>query len=380
MNTRVDNFIIRTADGPRFANSLVLGRGVPIHTTPGGLPELVGELIPSGGDDTVGLRAAIASTSFPLRLGPGTFKVNGPISVPANRVVAGRGADATVILATHAGPVFELAGDQVKIEDLTVQGPGEAVAGSVAVANVATAPGGLINNVALSGLKIRDVQRGIVLKGSNLHVSRTIVTLTGTVGIEATWGNGITVSDVDVDGIAGNALFFDRATALTCTGVRVASSTTGIYVTGSHGIFIGGSRVLNSGNGVTVDTSSLAELSGVEAAGCTTGLLIRNCAAVSLNGCGTVHGSGTSLTVRGGTFNGFGIAVNGFYAEMSTSSTPYVLVDTGAKGVMINSIHHRGSTSAAFDVDVAAAGGRVVFIQHDFALARINSGGNFAAL
>ena len=43
--SRVDNFIIRKPDGSsRFADSLVLGRGLTIRDTPGGLPELTGAL------------------------------------------------------------------------------------------------------------------------------------------------------------------------------------------------------------------------------------------------------------------------------------------------------------------------------------------------
>jgi nitrous oxidase accessory protein NosD len=383
MNTRVDNVIIRGANGTRFANSLVLGRGVPVHTTPGGLPELVGELIPSGGDDTANLRAAVAAASFPLRLGPGTFLVSGPIQVPANRAFAGRGPDATIIQASHAGPVFELAGDQVRIEELTVRGPGKTVAGSVAVANVATAPSGYINNVTLRGLKVRDVQKGIVLKGSNQEISGVTITLTGTLGIEVTWANGVVISDVDIDGISGTgakAVHLERVTALDCRAVRAAFCTLGIHVNLSHGLSIAGSRMLDGGTGVMVETSSLVNLSGVEAAGCTSGFLIQNCAAVTLAGCGTVHGNGNSLTVRGGSFGGYGVAVNGYYAEMSVGNKPFVVVDGGAQGVVISAIHHRGFTSAAYEVDVSAAGGRVVFLQHDFDPTLVNSGGNFVQL
>jgi hypothetical protein len=43
MNSRVDNFIIREPGGTtRFANSLVLGGGLTIRDTEGGLPELAG--------------------------------------------------------------------------------------------------------------------------------------------------------------------------------------------------------------------------------------------------------------------------------------------------------------------------------------------------
>ncbi|HLL47047.1 MAG TPA: hypothetical protein VK399_10055 [Longimicrobiaceae bacterium] len=42
MSRRVDNFIIRDADGVRTANSLVLGRGFQVADTAGGLPELAG--------------------------------------------------------------------------------------------------------------------------------------------------------------------------------------------------------------------------------------------------------------------------------------------------------------------------------------------------
>ncbi|HEX8830518.1 MAG TPA: hypothetical protein VF705_05095, partial [Longimicrobium sp.] len=40
--SRVDNFIIREGGGTRFANTLVLGQGLEIVDTAGGIPELAG--------------------------------------------------------------------------------------------------------------------------------------------------------------------------------------------------------------------------------------------------------------------------------------------------------------------------------------------------
>lgn len=381
MQSRVANVIVRRADGPQFANTLVLGRGVPTFTNLDGYPEIPGNLMPSGGDDTAAITAWLNTAGANVPLGAGTFRVSAPLPLGTARAITGAGMDATIIQASHAGPVFRLTADNVRIENLTVRGPGEGVANTVGIANAPAVPGGPVSQVTLRGLKIRDVQKGMTLKGNGLEISGIVVTLTGTLGIEVTNSNGVHISDVEVDNISGNALYIDRVTALTLTGLTAENCTTGIYVTYSHALHIAGSRMLNGGHGVTIDTSSLAELSGVEAAGCGTGFLIRNCAATALNGCGTVHGSGNSLTVRGGTFGGSGIAVTGYYAEMSYSTTPFMVVDGGAMGVMINSIHHRGSTTSAWDVDVTAAGERVVFIQHDFTdPTRINSGGKFVAL
>jgi hypothetical protein len=65
----------------------------------------------------------------------------------------------------------------------------------------------------------------------------------------------------------------------------------------------------------------------------------------------------------------------------SRSAGTHVQVTSGATEVVLTAIH-RASTGAPppYEVDVSGAGGRVVFIQHNFDPARINSGGNFAAL
>ena len=331
------------------------------------------ELHTSGGDDTARIQMALQEPNANVKLGPGVFQVSAPIQIPSLSKIMGYGIDSTTIVSSYPGPVFVMAGSNMEVSEMTLMGPGAGVSGSMGFVG-----GG--DDLNIHGVKMQNMSRGIVLNGSDISIQNVTIRQVGVAGIEMTNGNGVTVTDVDVDGIQGTALSFDFITALTCTGIRAAGCTTGIYVTTSHGVFIGGSRMLNGGNGVTIHFSSLVELSGVEAAGCSSGFLVENCAAVSLNGCGTVHGQGNSITIRGGSFNGSGIAVTGYYAEMSYSGTPFVVVDGGAVGVTIISIHHRGINTSAYDVDVSAAGGRVVFIQHQFAANRINSGGNFASL
>ena len=390
--SRVENFIIREGGGTRFANSLVLGRGVHLNTAAGGVPELsggAGELLPSGRDDTQPIREALSDAGSSVRLGPGTFKVSGSLVMQAGVSIRGRAAGSTVVAASHAGPVFEVAGDDVRIEDLTVQGPGLSVAGSVGVASAVVAPDPedlpypvSVARLRLSGLAVRHLAKGFSLVGTTMEIRGCALESLGS-GLEILGDRGITLADTSFTSITGLPMFFGNIQALTCTGLTAISCGGVIYVSSCYGIALRSIHALNCGGGVTVNYTSIAELSAVSLAGCGGGFLIENGASVTLNGCGTVHGQSNPITVRGGSFGGFGTVVNGFYAEMTGGGAPVpplVRVDGGARGVLFNGIHHRGSGGGGIDVDVASAGGRVLFIQHDFDPARVNSGGNFAQL
>jgi hypothetical protein len=112
--------LIREPDGIRRAAALVIGRGIPISTTAGGLPELEGplvgetQLMPSGGDDTQAIRDALARFGG-VRLGPGEFTVSGTITLSTGQSVAGCGSLRTRVRSTHAGAVFNLTGSGTTI-------------------------------------------------------------------------------------------------------------------------------------------------------------------------------------------------------------------------------------------------------------------------
>jgi hypothetical protein len=224
------------------------------------------------------------------------------------------------------------------------------------------------------------VEAGVVLAGSDLELATVRVSGVSANGISLSDGERVSISNLTVTQATGGALLLANVTGVDVVGMTARGCGAGIGISGSFGCAVSGVNVVGGSHGVTVASSSITQLSGVSVDECATGFIVVDSAGVSLNGCGLVRGTGTPLTITGGSFDGFGIAVSAFYAE-SSGSAPLVVVNGGAKGVTIHSIHHRPTgTTRTWDVDTTAAGGRVVFIQHDFAANRINSGGNFVAL
>jgi hypothetical protein len=378
MKAPVRNFIIRDATGTREAETLVIGRGIPLSTTAGGLPELEsllpgqGQLMPSGGDDTQAIRDALAGLGG-VRLGPGEFNVSGSIALDTGQSVAGCGSLRTTVRTTHGGAVFSLSGGSA-LEELALSGPGASVAGSVGVAAASGA------DVRLRGLRVENLERGVYLTGV-VHATISGVTVQGTGldGIAVAGGGGaVSVSDVTVSNTGGTGLSLASLSRLVCTGVTVRNSGTGIDVNQANSFVLQAIRVQSCSHGMTIKGGG-GEVSGAVLFSCESNFLVQ-ASAVALTGC-TVRGAeASSLVIRSCT----GVLVNAFYSDMNgalSAVTPHVLVDGGSTLVTFTGIHRVGpSIPQQYEVDVSAAGGRVVFIQHDFDPARINSGGNFAAL
>ncbi len=377
MKAPLRNFIIREAAGVRQAETLVLGRGFQVTDTAGGLPEVTGlagetVLMPSGGDDTPAIRAALADTPR-VRLGPGIFNVSGTITLGPHQVLTGSGG--TTVWATHWGVLFDLAGDGAGLEMMSLNGPGESAHGSVAV----TAAGR--SDLRFRALSVYNFQRGIEL-GQVRRVSITDVQL-GSVQLHAVSvtgpGDQVVLSGVSVDGSSGWGLFFDSVDAVSCTGLRLHDFGAGIRVVGGRGHSFRSIRASGGATGIWIKDSGSVEVSGVHTS-TSTGFRFEGTNGVLLGGSGTQEGSSTSLIVRGCR----GVAVSGFTSVMYaglTAAPPHVVVDGGSTQVMLTGVYRVNPTvPPTYEVDVASAGGRVLFAQHNFNSGRVNTGGNFTEI
>lgn len=371
---RIDNFIIRQPGGTRVANSLVLGGGARITETAGGIPELVGFagetlLMPSGGNDTTAIRTALSGAAR-VRLGPGTFTVSGTITLAAGQTIAGSGADQTVVQSSHAGPVFTLANGS-GVESLAVVGPGSAVTASVGLRGIGA------NDLRIRNLRLQSLGYAVWLDNARrVYMDQLLVRTIGADAISVTGGEHIAASGVDIDGAVGDGLAFRSLDAVSVTGATVRNCARGLYLYQGNAHVLQSIRFATCTHGITLDTTS-AELAGVQAASCTMGFLIRVCAAVHMHACSTIYVPGDPVVIQGG----FSIAISGFYSIMTGSTTPHLTVKGGAPLVTVQSFYVQNqSIPPTWEVDVTAAAARVVFIQHNFDPARINSGGWFAAL
>lgn len=200
MSQRIDSFIIREADGVRTANSLVLGRGLRVTETAGGLPELEGVhgsevlLTPSGGDDTQAVNDALA-TGKDVRLGPGTFNITGSLLVGAadGQRLGGSGPAQTHVRLSATGlPAVVVTSGYGTVEKLRLDGvsPGAGNTGIRMVSPLA-APG----PVTIRDVHIHNMQRGIHLEGVVCDVSRVVTWRTTEYGIYARGLRG-TIRDV----------------------------------------------------------------------------------------------------------------------------------------------------------------------------------------
>jgi hypothetical protein len=370
---RIDNFIIpQPGVGPRFANSLVLGGGARITETAGGLPELVGFagetlLMPSGGNDTAALQAALTDAAR-VRLGPGTFTVSGTVTLAAGQTVAGSGADQTTVQSTHAGAVFSLASG-AGVESLAVVGPGSGVAGSVAVRGVG------VNDLRVRGLRMQALGRAVWLDNTRrVYLEQLVIRSIGGDAVSVTGGEHVMASGVDIDGAGGDGLAFRSLDAVSVRGVTVRNCARGLYLYQGNAHILQSIRFASCTHGITLNTTS-AELAGVQAASCNTGFRIEACSALHMHACSTIYVPASPVVVDGG----IGITISGFYSVMTGSTTPHLTVSGGATLVTVQSFRIvNDSAPPTWELDVAAAGGRVLFMQHGFAPTRINSGGFFA--
>jgi hypothetical protein len=377
MKAPVRNFIIRDATGTREAETLVIGRGIPLSTTAGGLPELEsllpgqGQLMPSGGDDTQAIRDALARFGG-VRLGPGEFHASGTIAVGAGQSVVGCGPERTTLRFVHPGPLFGLAGSGAAVEEMSIVGPGEYYIGSVGV-HTASA-----TDVRLRGLSIREADRGIDLAGvSRVEISRVALRYMGTNALlVAGPGGQVSITGVLVEEAGNSALLLSSLDGVHCACVTIRECLRGILVSQGKAHAFSSVHAYNAPLAFSVQGTHGLSIVGLHLLECSTGLVLTNASGVQVDGCTFELEGGTPLRISGGQ----AISLSGIRSQTSGSSAHLVVLG-GATEVTVTGIHRvNPATPPTYEVDVSAAGGRVVFIQHNFDPARINSGGNFAAL
>lgn len=361
------DILIREGDGVRPAGALVLGQGLLLSETAGGLPELSGTddvvLRPSGGDDAAVLNQALGAHRR-VRLAAGTFRLGATVTVPRGRWLTGDGPGRTVLQATHMGNVVALDGGAAApataVEGLTIVGVTPGAAGQSGI-RVGTAP--------WQGLTFRDLEvNGCGEYG--LHVTSAVQVLVSNVIIQGTGSS-----------VAG--LYLAQVAQAVCEAVRVSGSQHGVHVVGGSGHRISALRVEGATRGIEIATSSAIVVDGAELRDNGSAVVLDGSRDVVLNACRAVNAADPALAIFGGANH----VVNAFVSERSVgTAAAHVQVKgaslqpvTGVTLIGFRKVNPAGS-APTYEVDVSAAGARVVFIQHNFDPARISSGGWFAAL
>ena len=372
MTNRIDNFIIREADGSsRFANSLVLGPGLRVVDTLGGLPELTGIegevwLTPSGGEDSGRIQAALDMPGVArVRLAPGQFQVLAGLTLHPGQVLSGSGADLTTINSNVVVTVT-LGTSDSGVESLSIVGAGTSVLGS-----------GI--NLRVDGVRLQYPDVGIQLSGERLSVSRTRVESSGGEAIWLTNGEQVSITEVAIDGAAGAGMRFHSLDNVRVAGCTIRNCETGLILEQGSAHALTAVRISTCIDAVVLNTVGSTSLDGVQAADCGTGFTITNASQLNLDGCSHLQGNNTALKL----INCRNVTVGTFYADLSpsTNADPHVVVGGGSTLVFFASIQRVGTSfMKPVELDVAGAGGRVLFAQQDFTPAKINSGGKFVAL
>ncbi|HEX8694039.1 MAG TPA: right-handed parallel beta-helix repeat-containing protein [Longimicrobium sp.] len=394
-------FVIREAGGVRFSEDLVLGSGLALGTSALGVPELLGGgeavLVPSGGDDTAALQAAL-NASTRVRLAPGTFRIGATVTVPPGRALVGTGGQATEVVASHSGDAFALAvgpeillGTQITaIEDLVITGPGYSVGTGVGISATQPGAGGsidtrirlrslFISGFGGGGVLVQEANKVELYDVAARHIGGTGISLDGSghstnrllcAGlVSAQSGSGIAIS---------NFLSVQVANAQ-----AIGLGGTGILVTGCAGLQLSGLQcIYTGGRGLHVQQCSGVAIDGASVLGCVGSLWVEACTGVSVGGLRSSNSSGHGVRISGGA----SVAMHGLVTDQSGLTgpvpAPHLLVDGGATEVLVTSLRKTNSAGGppTFEADVAGAGGRVVFIQNNLDPARINSGGRFVQL
>jgi hypothetical protein len=378
------DIFIREADGIRRAGALVIGQGVPLGTTAGGLPELLAspafaeaQLMPSGGDDTGAILAALAS-SRRVRLGPGTFHTNGVIPVGTGQSIVGSGPERTTVQITAQDQLsfLHLSGNGAAIEELSLHGSLSTTFEYGIYTTSAT-------NVRLRGLHLKDLGTGIWLGAVNrLEISRVSVERTFT-PIVVHDSQQVVIEDVHVDGNFGDGISLASIEGLRCVGVTLLQCQGNSIHASGNGLVLQSIHLIQCEDGMTIFDSRGVDISGVHATDGTSfsaHVTISGSTGAMVSGCSVLRGRNTTLSIDNCT----AVTVSGFHSDMtgiSAATAPHVVVAGGSTEVTISGIRVvNPATPPQYEVDVAAAGGRVLFAGHNFNPARINSGGNFAPL
>lgn len=373
MKAPVRNFIIRDGTGTREAETLVIGRGLRITETAGGLPELEGlllgeiQLTPSGGDDTQTIRTALA-TGRDVRLGPGTFNIADTITLGAGQRLVGSGVGRTTLRATAPlAPMVAIASGGCAVEGLALRG--YAQTGIRAVSS---------GFVTLRDLYFFNMDTAVYLENVGAEVCRVLAVFAAQ-GIFARGISRSTLRNVTINQTL-TGIRIENGTGVTCEFVSTTGeddmSPSGIEISGGTGYRLASVQVENCLSPVSLVGVSRATVELLSLGLCRTGILLDGISDVTLN-ASRVWASRNALVVRGSR----NVVVGAFRSDNSlvTSPAPHVLVES-SQGVFFTGTSIVKPSSSAYDVDVSLAGSRVLFGPHDIIAGRVNSGGNFAAL
>lgn len=378
----LDTFIIRQPGGSfREAGTLVLGAGLNVRTTAGGLPELVGgaggeaTLYPSGGDDTQAIRDALAA--YPIvRLAPGTFLASGEIVIPNGRALVGSGVTQTIVQASHAGALFSMQGG--RIEGMILEGSSPTLAGSY---GIRTDPAAVFyTRYVIREVRVSGFYDGIALEQPYVSELVSVEVLNGDgMGIRLNDVLGGVLESIHVEAMQSLGVLLYNCQNVALSAVQVFSSPVrGVMVEQSNGVTLNGVRVDGSSDGLTIYDSINVAASGVSAGlANNTGILVQGSNEVSLAAARVVE-SASGIVIRASQ----SVTVQSLLLDFNAggSGVPYMTVDGGSLLVTAMSVRrvNPGAGIPVFELDVSGAGGRVLFAQHNFTPARINSGGNFA--
>lgn len=374
------DILIREADGIRRAGALVIGRGVPLATTAGGLPELenvlVGEtqLMPSGGDDTQAIRDALARSSR-VRLGPGVFTISDVVVLGIGQALAGCGPHRTTLHmpVRNGDALVSLSGTNV-LEEVTLAGP------RWSTSFIAGVKATTVADLRLRQLRIEEVETGISLTGvERAEISGITTGRIGNLGIAVTSSRQVSIENADVgsDVTLIRGIILSSVESVRCESVVVRNCEQGILATGSTLAFRT-IRLADCEVGMQMAASGV-EVSSAIAVDNYTGFNLLECTGAVLNGCSSLRGKHSTLHLS----NCRAVAVSGLHSDMTGAvgaAPPHITVN-GSTQVIITAVRRiNPATPPQYEVEVSAAGGRVLFMQHDFDPDRIHSGGNFAQL
>lgn len=394
-------FIIREGGDVRFSETLVLGQGLAIGETAGGLPELLGTdaeavLHPSGGDDTQAIRSALEDNAV-VRLGPGVFHTTAVLYMQSGQVLTGSGVDRTEIQIQHTDDGI-LIGDAVHttiVERLRITGPGNAGPGKSAITT--TREPAVARRLVFRDLRIEGFHEYGIYLEDPLGAEIVNVSVQGTerAGIyvysplERT--GAVSIRDCTVEEGSQEGVVVKWTTGVELSGV-FASDTggPGILVEGNY--TVGGGAVRLAACHVR-DTAGirLVEVSGASVEACEVqrggGFHVVSSYGVAFSGCRTREAITTPYLTEGGGFLTFTSCTSDQGLLSPFVNVPHIQTLTDINGrsteqttfVGFRKINPPGGTTTV-EADVSQASGRVVFIQHNLDPAKVVSGGHFVAL
>ncbi len=256
-------------------------------------------------DDTAALSAAVtaaAADGRPVQVPPGTY-LSDPLTLPGGFDVFGSGLRSTIRRrGTASGPVITVAGGDLAIRDLTIEGgtpdapgtgPGVVVAASASRVLVQRV---LVRWCASWALELHGAHTAVAAcsgeaNSAGIHVAADACSLTGC-RIEATNGPAVYLDSATHAVVVANELtctagtassiLLTNARAVTISHNRLsgAPSTAIAAVAGTSFTTVHGNHVTpGSGNGILVDQSSLCSVTANIVTGAVSGIVLRNIAA-----------------------------------------------------------------------------------------------------